>query len=383
MSRVSTILVASILAAAVAPAQEMPKNAPHFVHSVKAPGIDVRFLDFKWDPVVFETLEKGGSAPAGRRSWVLARMLLTTDPMRWEGKLLPVGPSLLVLNPAKGSAGPTLDIRYIDLREVFRDLNVIAEPPPTEIYKTMPVVFEKAESTAPLFDLTLKAKGKSYEMGSTTAIGRHGHPQPLSAAGTGSASPVSRALRARIRGQEGGAVSLAGHRPRGGAASRRPLAVPGSGRCREGRDSPWRHRGHAAAVRELSLVAQPGDGRALGRGAGRGPLPRASAARGCALPLRPRGQPLGARLREPSARHADSTLESQVAGLGLWNSIPATLLSRPCSTQAASGLFRRHRPATGSVATRPRRLRLPSRFSTSRASSARLRRASAPWPGPG
>jgi hypothetical protein len=161
MSHFSTILVGMALAAPVLPAQEMPKNAPHFVHSVKAPGIDVRFLDFKWDPVVFETLEKGGSAPAGRRSWVLARMLLTTDPMRWEGTLLPVGPSLIVLNPAKGGVGPTLDIRYIDLREVFRDLNVIAEPPATEIYQKAPVVFQKVESTAPLFDMKLEVKGKS------------------------------------------------------------------------------------------------------------------------------------------------------------------------------------------------------------------------------
>ncbi len=165
MSPVSTILLGMVLAAPVLPAQEMPKNAPHFVHTVKAPGIDVRFLDFKWDPVVFETLEKGGTAPAGRRSWVLARILLTTDPMRWEGKLLPVGPSLLVLNPAKGNVGPTLEIRYIDLREVFTDLNVVAEPPPGEIYKQMPAVFQKAESTAPLFDMTLKVKGKSFELG--------------------------------------------------------------------------------------------------------------------------------------------------------------------------------------------------------------------------
>lgn len=89
MTYLATVLTGILLAAAsptqAPPTQEMPKNAPHFVHSVKAPGIDVRFLDFKWDPVVFETLEKGGTAPAGRRSWVLARILLTTDPMRWRG----------------------------------------------------------------------------------------------------------------------------------------------------------------------------------------------------------------------------------------------------------------------------------------------------------
>jgi len=165
MNSFSMMLAGTVLTATGLSAQEMPKNAPHYVHTVKSPGIDVRFLDFKWDPVVFETLEKGGSAPAGRRSWVLARILLTTDPMRWEEKLLPVGPSLLVLNPAKGGVGPTLEIRYIDLRDVFTDLNVIAEPPPGEIYRQTPVVFEKAESTAPLFDMTLQVKGKSFVLG--------------------------------------------------------------------------------------------------------------------------------------------------------------------------------------------------------------------------
>jgi hypothetical protein len=161
----STILAVSILAAAVSPAQEMPKNAPHYVHSLKAPGIDVRFLDFKWDPVVWDTLENGGDAPAGRRSWVLARILLTTDPMRWQGAMLPVGPSLLVLNPHKGNAGPTLEIRYIDLRDVFTDMNVIAEPPPGDVYKQAPAVFEKASTTAPLFNMSLTPKGKSFELG--------------------------------------------------------------------------------------------------------------------------------------------------------------------------------------------------------------------------
>jgi hypothetical protein len=158
MSHLSTVLVGAFLAAAPV-TQEMPANAPHFVHSVKAPGIDVRFLDFKWDPVVFATLEKGGSAPAGRRSWVLARILLTTDPMRWEGTMIPVGPTLLILNPARGSVGPTFELRHVDMRDVFTDMNVVAEPPPDETYKIAPAVFRKAAGTANRLDVSLNTKG--------------------------------------------------------------------------------------------------------------------------------------------------------------------------------------------------------------------------------
>lgn len=136
-------------------AQEAPPNAPHYVKSVKVPGLDVRYLDFKWDAEAFNTLEKGGSHPVGRRSWVLARLLVTLDPFRCDGKIIPVGPSLLILNPARAGAGPTLEVRYIDLREVFTNLNVIAEPPPGETYYQAPAAFHKVDRTVGRLELTL------------------------------------------------------------------------------------------------------------------------------------------------------------------------------------------------------------------------------------
>jgi hypothetical protein len=136
-------------------AQELGPNAPHYVKSVKAPGLDVRYLDFKWDEEAFNTLEKGGSHPVGRRSWVLARLLTTLNPFRCEGKIMPVGPSLLILNPARPGAGPTLELRYIDLREVFVNMNVIAEPPAGETYCKVPAVFRKVDKKAERLELTL------------------------------------------------------------------------------------------------------------------------------------------------------------------------------------------------------------------------------------
>jgi hypothetical protein len=135
-------------------AQESP-NRPHFVKSVKVPGLEVRFLDFKWDPEAFATLEKGGPHPVGRRPWVLARLLATTNPFRCEGKVIPVGPSLLILYPAQAGAGPGLELRSIDMREVFVDMNVIAIPPPGATYWQAPASFRKVGSTADRLEVTL------------------------------------------------------------------------------------------------------------------------------------------------------------------------------------------------------------------------------------
>jgi hypothetical protein len=156
-ARLAALSVALMgFAAAHAPAQDLPKNAPHFVKTVKAPGLEVRFLDFKWDPEAFETLEKGGSHPVGKRAWVLGRLLSLTNPFKCAGKVVPVGTSLLILNPARGDKGPTLELRYIDMRDVFTDLNVIAEPPPGESYCSGPASFKKVDALVPRLEMTAK-----------------------------------------------------------------------------------------------------------------------------------------------------------------------------------------------------------------------------------
>jgi len=144
--------------------QDAPPNAPKFVKFAKAPGLEVRYLDFRWDPEAFDALQQGGAHPAAQRSWVLARLALQLDPLRWNGKLIPVGPAILILNPKKGDAPATLEIRYIDLREVFVDMNVIAEPPEGETYQKAPAVFVKADSLAPRLAVALREKDRSYEL---------------------------------------------------------------------------------------------------------------------------------------------------------------------------------------------------------------------------
>jgi hypothetical protein len=144
-------------------AQDAPKNAPHFVKTLKAPRLEVRYLDFGWNPEAFATLEKGGDNPVGRRSWALARLQLPWNTLKWEGKTIPVGATLLILNPTKGD-GPTFEMRKIDMRDVFGDLNVIAEPPPGETLGVVPAAFEKAETTADRLEMTLTDKTQTIEL---------------------------------------------------------------------------------------------------------------------------------------------------------------------------------------------------------------------------
>jgi len=157
------VLPIFVLAIAAVPgeAQDLPKNAPHFVKTVKAPGLEVRFLDFKWDPEAFETLEKGGAHPVGKRSWVLGRLLSLTNPFKCAGHVVPVGTQLLILNPSREGKGPTLELRYIDMRDVFTDLNVIAEPPPGQKYCEGPASFRKVDAVAERLEMTAK-DGKEF-----------------------------------------------------------------------------------------------------------------------------------------------------------------------------------------------------------------------------
>jgi hypothetical protein len=164
MKKLLAAIAATVVLGVPVAGQEAPANAPKFVKYAKAPGLEVRYLDFRWDEAAFTALEKGGSHPAAQRSWVLARLLLQQEPLKWNGKTIPVGPAILVLNPRKGSVGPTLELRYIDMREVFVDMNVIAEPPDGETYQKAPAAFQTVAGIAPLLDVSVEEKGKAFDL---------------------------------------------------------------------------------------------------------------------------------------------------------------------------------------------------------------------------
>jgi hypothetical protein len=51
-----------------------------FMHSATAPGIEIHFADYHWQPALFEAMEKGSSSiPEARRNWVVARVIFDGD----------------------------------------------------------------------------------------------------------------------------------------------------------------------------------------------------------------------------------------------------------------------------------------------------------------
>jgi hypothetical protein len=165
MSRIAIAITLTLLSGAAMATGQEPKNAPQWVKSVKVPGLELRYVDFKWDEAAFDALEKGGTHPAAGRSWVLARLTLPLDPLKWNGKAIPVGSSLLILNPARAGAGPTLEIRSVDMREVFTKMNVIAEPPEGITYGKAPAVFGKVGTVAPRLEVTVNEQERALDVG--------------------------------------------------------------------------------------------------------------------------------------------------------------------------------------------------------------------------
>jgi hypothetical protein len=145
MKHLALVVTTLALTAAAVGAQE-EKNLPNALITTEAGGVQVRYLNFKWNPEAFEALEQGGGAPAGTRSWALGR-ILTPHPITVDGH--PVsGGAILILNPATDMDPMTLEIRMVDMRDIFQDMNVIAEPPEgTTAYK-VPAEFETVQDVA-------------------------------------------------------------------------------------------------------------------------------------------------------------------------------------------------------------------------------------------
>ena len=153
--------IAVALLALVFPAQ-IPKEPAKdlFMHSLKAPGVEVRFVDYHWQPALFDAMEKGSTTvPEARRNWVIARIILDQRPLRLHGTLVPVGNYALAWWPNLDGKGMSIELRRVDMREVLPNLNAIAPAPRGEtIYKGR-AQFDPASPLAPRFDATLGEEG--------------------------------------------------------------------------------------------------------------------------------------------------------------------------------------------------------------------------------
>jgi hypothetical protein len=140
------------------------QGAPHSVHTVNISGVRVRYLDFGWNPEAFEAMETGGSHSAAARSWAVAT-IRPDKPLQWEGHGVPASAvTLIILNP-RSAAGPmTIELRTIDMREVFTDMNVVAIPPEGETIHQVPANFETVKDTSDRLAVTVTEPAGKVEL---------------------------------------------------------------------------------------------------------------------------------------------------------------------------------------------------------------------------
>jgi hypothetical protein len=129
---------------------QAPPPAPA-VHKEKASGVEVQFVNTPWRPAVFQALEEGGPEA---RSWAFARVLTQAAFTIDEKPVFP-GHYVLVLNPRTGGLPMTLEMRRVDNRELFVDVNVMAAPPGGETVYKVPAAFAISTDPTPALDLTL------------------------------------------------------------------------------------------------------------------------------------------------------------------------------------------------------------------------------------
>ena len=124
------------------------------VHREKASGIEAEFVNYPWRPDVFQTMESGGTAPEGQRSWAFARLALSSY-FAIDGKVIPPGRYVLALTPRTGSLPMTLELRRGDGREIFADVSAMAPPPGGETVYKSAAVFATGAEPVPALDVTL------------------------------------------------------------------------------------------------------------------------------------------------------------------------------------------------------------------------------------
>jgi hypothetical protein len=114
-----------------------------FMHSAKVPGVEVRWVDYHWQSAIFEAMEKGTRAiPEATRNWVVVRLILDDRPLTIEGVKVPVGNYALALWPNLDGKGMAVEIRRVDMRELYPNLNAIAPAPKGETIYKGPARFE-------------------------------------------------------------------------------------------------------------------------------------------------------------------------------------------------------------------------------------------------
>lgn len=152
----SSLVALALLAPVQAP--QVPKEPAKdlFLRSGRVPGIEMRFVDYHWQPAIFEAMASGkGDIPEAKRNWVVARVILDDRPLTLEGERLAVGNYAVALWPNLDGKGMQVEVRRVDMRDVFPNLNAMAPAPRGETYYKGLAAFEPLSPLAERLDVTL------------------------------------------------------------------------------------------------------------------------------------------------------------------------------------------------------------------------------------
>ena len=155
MTTISAALVAAALLGQVPkePAKDL------FMHSAKAPGLEVRFVDYHWQAALFQAMEKGTrDVPEATRNWVVARVMVDERPFTLGGVKMPVGSYALTLWPNLDGQGMAVEMRRVDMRDVFPSLDAMAPAPKGETIHKGPARFEDASPLASRLEVRVEER---------------------------------------------------------------------------------------------------------------------------------------------------------------------------------------------------------------------------------
>ena len=159
ISKVAAVLALALLAGAQGRAAD--DVVPEFLKIDKLADVDLRWVDFGWSPEAFAAMETGADHPAAKRSWMLALVRLPIAPRFFHGRAIPVGANALILHPRQGDEPMRLEMRDIDMRDMYVEPNVIGPPPKGHHLKTVPVTWDKVPIVAERLTMSLAEEGRT------------------------------------------------------------------------------------------------------------------------------------------------------------------------------------------------------------------------------
>ena len=157
--KVAAVVALALLAGA--PGRAADDVVPEVLKIERLADIDLRWVDFGWSPDGFAAMETGAAHPAAQRPWMLALLRLPLTPRYFHGRAIPVGANVLILHPRTGDEPMRLEMRDIDMRDMYVEPNVIGLPPKGHHLKTVPVTWDKVPTMADRLTMTLTEEGRT------------------------------------------------------------------------------------------------------------------------------------------------------------------------------------------------------------------------------